>query len=142
MREKLLSIIRGEMPEAILERMLSIATAPYARANGIEPICLSVDEVRLRMPMEGKWNSLGLGHGAATFLLADQTFAFAANMGPVPQVALNCQISYLRPVRGEEIRSRSRKLHEGRSTSLYEVSIYDDERLVAVMTCTGHKLRD
>ena len=141
MKEKLRCAIRDDFPEHILERLESIAKAPFAVANGIEPVLVSRDEVRLRMPMEGKHNSMGVGHGAATFLIADHTFAYASNMGQELQVAICCHVSYLKPARGPELTTLSRRVHDGRSSSLYEVCVFDGEDLVAVMQGTGHKLK-
>ncbi|MGE4275425.1 MAG: PaaI family thioesterase [Candidatus Methanomethylophilaceae archaeon] len=141
MTEDLSSIIEDELPHEIMERLLSISKAPFAIANGVEPLSIKRDEVRLRMPMKDKQNSLNVGHGAATFLLADHTLAYASNMGPEVQVAICCHISYLRPVRGDVLTSLSRCVHDGRSSSLYEVQIFDGDELVAVMQGTGHKLK-
>ncbi|MFA7341672.1 MAG: PaaI family thioesterase [Candidatus Methanomethylophilaceae archaeon] len=141
MKDRTLSAVNDDFPDDILERLATIAEAPFALANGIEPVSISRDEVRLRMPMAGKQNSMGVGHGAATFLLADHTFAYASNMGPELQVAISCHISYLKPVRGKELTSVSRRVHDGRSSSLYEICVFDGNDLVAVMQGTGHKLK-
>lgn len=141
MSSELLSNLKGKVTPQIISRLLSISQAPFAVANGVKLIGIDKNEVRLSMPTEGKMNSMGIGHGAATFLLADHTFAYSCNMGPEVQVALCCNISYLQPVRGDVLTSVSRCLHNGRSTSLHQVDIYDGDVLVASMQGTGYKIK-
>jgi len=141
MTAELLSKLEGRVPPQAIPRLLSISQAPFALANGVKLISIDENEVRLSMPMDGKMNSMGVGHGAATFLLADHTFAYSSNMGAEVQVALCCNISYLRPVKGNLLTSVSRCLHDSRSTSLHQVDIYDGEVLVATMQGTGYKIK-
>lgn len=141
MTAQLLSKLEGRVPPQAIPRLLSISEAPFALANGVKLMSIDENEVRLSMPTEGKMNSLGIGHGAATFLLADHTFAYSSNMGLDVQVALGCNISYFHPVRGDVLTSVSHCLHDGRSTSLHQVDIYDGEVLVASMQGTGYKIR-
>jgi len=132
--------MEGELSNDIEQRLAAMKEAKFAVLCDIQTVSVSAGEAVVRMPAEGKLNALGTVHGGAIFSLADQAFALAANANGEPQVAISASINYLKPARGS-LEARARKVGENRSTSVYEVLVYDGECLVAVFQGIGYKLR-
>jgi acyl-CoA thioesterase len=72
-------------------------------------------------------------HGGFIFTLADSTFAFACNNRNNLSVALDTSINFIKPVHiGDVLIAEARELHNGKSTGLYQIEIYNQkEHLVA-----------
>lgn len=87
-------------------------------------------------------NAMGAVMGGVYFMLADFTFAVAANWEKMGAVSLNADISYLGAAKGNKLTAEALCLKDGRSTSFYRVEVKDElENPVAVVTTTGfHKL--
>jgi acyl-CoA thioesterase len=129
-----------ELPLDIKQRLDAMNAARFALHCHMETISIGVNEATVRMPINEKINALGTVHGGAIFSLADQAFALAANSSGDPQVAMSASISYLKPARGDLV-AKARLVGENRSTSVYEVLVYDGEELVAIFQGVGYKLR-
>ena len=129
--------VRGELFDVVKE----IHNAPYARLNDIDVVSVSKDKVTVRMALSGdKKNSIGYAHGAAIFMIADQAFAFAANLGQKRQIALSSSITYHRPGIGNELTAVSERISETNSVSTYIVKIYCDGKHIATATSVGFKI--
>lgn len=129
------------VPVELRERLRGIVGSSFAQFMGIELVDISPDgEVRVRMDITGKENSLGVAHGATVFALADQAFAIAGNLGSEYQVAISANITYVRPGRGR-LEAFARKVCETKRTSVYEAKVFEGEELIAVFQGTGYKLR-
>lgn len=133
--------IDPSLPVAIRHRIKEMNQVPIVVALGIELISIDHEgTVRCAMDVSDKHNLVGSGHGGAVFTLADQAFALASNLGPEHQVAMFASINYIRAAKGR-LEAVAQKLAETRSTSLYEVKVYEKNELVAVFQGTGYKLR-
>jgi acyl-CoA thioesterase len=130
----------GRSPE-VVDRLRGIITSPFARFMGIELVSISSNgEVKVRMDIQGKENSLGAAHGGTVFALADQAFAIAGNLGPEYQVAISASINYVRPGRGP-LEATAILICETKSTSLYEAKVFQGGQMIALFQGTGYKLR-
>lgn len=114
--------------------------APFAAHLNMETVSISDGEAAVRMPLEGMTNALGNAHGGAIFSVADQAFALACNSSGDIQVGISASINYLKPARGT-LEARARKVGESKSTSVYEVLVYDGDVLVAIFQGIGYRLR-
>ncbi len=132
--------MESELSSDLKQRLESMNAAPFALRCDMETVSVGGGEAVVRMPVDGKLNALGTVHGGAVFSLADQAFALAANANGDPQVALSATINYLKPARGTLV-ARARLVGENKSTSVYEVLVYDGDCLVAIFQGTGYKLR-
>jgi acyl-CoA thioesterase len=129
------------LPIETRERLWGIISAPFARFMGIELVDIGPDgEVKVRMDIEGKENSLGAAHGGTIFALADQAFAIAGNLGIEYQVAISANITYVRPGKGP-LEASARMVCETKRTSLFEARVYERGDLIAIFQGTGYKLR-
>lgn len=89
----------------------------------------SAERTVVEMPVEGARQVMGILHGGASAALIETAASVsareAAPEGMVP-VGSELQVSHLRPVRSGRVRAEARPVHVGRSTALFEVSLYDD----------------
>jgi len=86
-------------------------------------------------------NALGGVMGGAIFTLADLAFAVASNNDHRPTVALDVNIHYLSPPKGNRLFARSKCVKSGRTTCIYEITVTDDSgRDVAMFIGTGYKM--
>jgi acyl-CoA thioesterase len=129
-----------ELPQDLPQRLEAMNAAKFARHCHMETVSITPGHAEVRMPVNEKLNALGTVHGGAIFSLADQAFALAANSYGDPQVALTASISYLRPARGDLV-AKARLVSENKSTSVYEVLVYDGSEVVAIFQGVGYKLR-
>lgn len=71
-------------------------------------------------------NGFGTIQGGALFSAADTAFAFACNVAGDVTVALDVNISFLKPAHeGDVLTVEARKMHQGRKTGLYEVKTFN-----------------
>ena len=86
-------------------------------------------------------NALGGVMGGAIFTLADIAFAASSNNAHRPTVALDINIHFLSPPKGNKLFAESRCIKSGHTTSIYEIKVTDDtDREVALFIGTGYKL--
>jgi len=128
--------------DKVFENVKEIYNAQYTLFNGIRIVSIKEDEVRLKMPVDGKRNSIGFAHGGAVFTIADNAFAFAVNLTEERQVALSGHIVYHRPGVGKELLAVTSKVSDTNSVSTYDVKVYCDGKHIATATFIGFKVKD
>lgn len=71
-------------------------------------------------------NGFGIAHGGILFSVADSAFAFACNSRGLLSVALDANISFVRPAKaGDILVVEAKELHSGNKTGFYDVCITD-----------------
>ena len=86
-------------------------------------------------------NALGGVMGGAIFTVADLAFAVSSNNAHRSTVALDINIHFLSPPKGNKLFAESRCIKSGRTTAIYEIKVTDDTgRDVALFIGTGYKL--
>lgn len=72
-------------------------------------------------------------HGGVLFSAADSAFAFACNSHGQINVALECSMTFLRPVfEGNELTVEAKEINRTKKTGLYEITLTNQEnKLVA-----------
>lgn len=133
------------MPRQVVDRM--IQEDRFSRWLGVELLEISEGYSRIRMTIrEEMVNGFGIVHGGVPFSLADSAFAFACNNRNNLSVALDANMSFIKPMQpGDVITAEAREVHNGRSTGVYIVSLTNQkEEQVALFkgTCfrTGKPL--
>jgi uncharacterized domain 1 len=122
-----------------LDSVRGIYLAPMSRENDIEIISVSKDSVRTSMELKEKhMNGNRVAHGAATFILIDDTFAFASNLFE-PAVGVNVSVSYHRPAVGGTLEAVSQLISETRSLSVFDIKVYCSGKHIATAVCTAFK---
>ena len=133
------------MPRQVVDRM--IQEDRFSRWLGVELLELSEGYSRIRMTIrEEMVNGFGIVHGGVPFSLADSAFAFACNNRNNLSVALDANMSFIKPMHpGDILTAEAREVHNGRSTGVYIITLTNQkEEQVALFkgTCfrTGKPL--
>lgn len=88
-------------------------------------------------------NGRDVVQGGAIMTLADFAFAGAANAMGHSTVSTGLNINFIRPGSGSKLIAKARKIHHGRSTCLYQVDVFNEEKkLVAAVSVSGFIVDD
>ena len=115
------------------------AHALWDRDHASRALGIALEEVRpgyARTAMtivETMVNGHATAHGGLLFTLADSTFALACNSRNVPNVALQCSISFVSAVRlGDRVVAEAQECSLKGRTGVYDVSIARGGETVAL----------
>lgn len=114
----------------------------FSQWLGIEVIQIKEGYSKIKITVRKEMmNGLGIVHGGIAFSLADSAFAFACNNRNNLSVALDTSINFLKPVHvGDVLIAEAKELHNGRSTGLYHIQIYNqNDNLVAQFKGTCYR---
>jgi 1,4-dihydroxy-2-naphthoyl-CoA hydrolase len=107
---------------------------------GLEFVELSPERVVARIPVEGNTQPYGILHGGATASLCETvgSVGTALRAGPDKVVmGIHLSVNHLRTVRSGHVTATGTPVHLGRSTSVWDMRVLDDDgRLVAVSRLT------
>ncbi|MCX7857985.1 MAG: PaaI family thioesterase [Deltaproteobacteria bacterium] len=107
---------------------------PYAKLLNIK--LKDVDEGYALCEMEYTErmdNLYGLAHGGAIFSLIDEAFEISSNSHENVAVALNMNVTYIRPPKKHTtLKAESKEIHRSKRTASYYITVKDDENLLAV----------
>jgi len=86
-------------------------------------------------------NGFGVIHGGVLFSAADSAFAFACNSHGILTLALDANISFIRPAHsGDILTVEAKEIHQGGRTGVYEVRIINAPgELVALFKGTAYR---
>ena len=114
----------------------------FSQWLGVEVIEIKEGYSKIKMTVRKEMiNGFGIVHGGVAFSLADSAFAFACNNRNNLSVALDTAINFLKPVHVDDrLTAEAKELHNGRSTGLYHISIYNQNgHLVAQFKGTCYR---
>jgi uncharacterized protein (TIGR00369 family) len=115
-------------PGALMERM------------GLEWLELGPDRVVARIPVAGNTQPYGILHGGATAALCETIASVGTALAAGPDrvvMGIELNVNHLRSVTEGRVTATGVPLHVGRSTSVWDMAVRDDEgRLVAVSRLT------
>jgi acyl-CoA thioesterase len=114
----------------------------FSQWLGVKVLAVSDGYSKIKMVVRPEMiNGFGIVHGGVAFSLADSCFAFACNNRNVLSVALDTSINFTKPVHvGDELTAEAKEIHNGKSTGLYHVTIYNQkEHVVAVFKGTCYR---
>ena len=87
-------------------------------------------------------NLHGLTHGGIVFALADCAFAEATNFGDNKAVAVQVSINFVKPSgEGDVLTAEASRVSEGRTFSLYNVTVTKENKVLALFTGLAYKLQ-
>ena len=87
-------------------------------------------------------NAMGAVMGGTYFMLADFSFAVAANWEKMGCVSLHSDISFLGTPKGKKLIAKAICIKNGKSTACYRVEVTDElENLTAIVTTTGYHVK-
>ena len=106
---------------------------------------LEVKEGYAKMSMKvGKehTNFVGFTHGGVLFALADCAFAEATNFGDKKAVAVQVSINFVKPSsEGDTLTAEASLVSEGRTFSLYNVTVTKENKVLALFTGLAYKMQ-
>ncbi len=95
---------------------------------GMEIVETHTGYAKLSMEIkESHLNIHGMAHGGVLFTLADTTAGIACMTHDQQCVTLNGNINYIRPAKKGLIYAIAHEAHNGRTTGVYNVEIYDQK---------------
>ena len=87
-------------------------------------------------------NLHGFTHGGIIFALADCAFAEATNFGDNKAVAVQVSINFVKPSgKGDLLTAEAIKISEGKTFSLYNVTVTKENKVLALFTGLAYKLQ-
>jgi acyl-CoA thioesterase len=115
-------------PQEVAAHVLS--QDAFSQWLGIEILEIKEGYSKIKMQIRQEMvNGLGIIHGGVTFSMADSAFAFACNNRNNLSVALDTSINFIKPVHiGDVLIAEARELHNGKSTGLYQIEIYNQKK--------------
>ncbi len=126
--------MKGFSPDAFKDTM--------AETLGMELIEFSKGRVVIEMPVDHRTHQpMGLLHGGASVALAETIASMGgwylvAEEGKVV-VGQEINANHLRPVKSGKVKGVGECIHQGKSSHVWEVKIYDErEKLVCISRCT------
>jgi acyl-CoA thioesterase len=86
-------------------------------------------------------NGFAVIHGGVLFAAADSAFAFACNSHGILTLALDADISFMRPAHsGDLLHVEARAIHQGGKTGVYQVEITNPAKeLIALFKGTAYR---
>lgn len=101
----------------------------FSQWLGIEVLEVKEGYSKIQMTVRNEMiNGFGIVHGGICFSLADSAFAFACNNRNNLSVALDTSINFTKAVNvGDRITAEAKEIHNGRSTGLYHISIFNQK---------------
>jgi acyl-CoA thioesterase len=96
--------------------------------TGIEIVMVEENYVKTKLVVEPKhMNVFGMMQGGALFTMADFTFAVAINAGqPGSTVAIECQISFLKPISEGVLYAEAEVIFRSRSLVACDVTLTNE----------------
>lgn len=127
-------------PELEAALRARLAANPFIRFVGIQAPQLGRGYARFLLPFRPELaNSIGLLQGGMIAALADETVAYALySLVPAGETinTVEMKINFLGAVKEGEVEAVARITKRGRTISLGEVEVRQEERLVAKAMCT------
>lgn len=124
----------SELPEAVKAAFARYVIEQGSKAdtfsviNGVSMVSGSEKEMVGELTVsEGSLNTWGIVHGGCLVTLADTTAGTLVVLNGYNCVTLSCNVNFLRPARGSVIRCTARPEKVGRSTSVINVSLTDEQ---------------
>lgn len=116
----------------------------FAEYTGIELIAIDEGRAKTRMEINDKHlNGIGTVHGGAIFTLADFTFAVAANSYGNVTVAINANISFMKPAKSGYLYAEAKEISRNPKISTYTIDIADsDGELLAIFQGMAYTKRE
>ena len=109
------------------------------RFTGAEILEVSEGRVKLRMKVkEEHLNAVGVCQGGVIFTFADLAFAIASNSYGKVALALQSQISFMKPARLNDVLiADAEEVTHTKQTALYRIKVYREDDGETIAFCTG-----
>ncbi len=128
-------------PQALAEACATAMWAEDTASQGLGMVLEAVGPGTARMAMtvgDFMVNGHGMCHGGFIFTLADSAFAFACNSRNAKCVAVQGNVSFLRPARlGDRLTATAEERHLAGRSGIYDIRVTDQSGTV-IAELRGH----
>ena len=114
----------------------------FAEHTGMKLVEVSKGYAKAKMEIQKMHlNGLDMTHGGVIFTLADLAFAAACNSHGIDAVAININISYLKPARlGQILTAEAIEISLSRKLGTYNISVFNENgQQIAAMQGTAFR---
>jgi acyl-CoA thioesterase len=110
-----------------------VANEPFAGHLNITLKDVSEGYALCEMAYTGQMDNIyGMAHGGAIFALIDEAFQISSNSHGNMAVALNVNVTYMKPPRKDTILvAESKEIDRTRKTASYQITVRDDRNIIA-----------
>lgn len=121
--------------------MDKVSNEPFAWMLNIRLVEVNEGYAVCEMKYTGELDNMhGTAHGGAIFSLIDEAFEISSNSYGPAAVALNVNVSYLRPAtKGNTLRATSSEISKQARTALYQIIVEDHDGVVAVCQALAYQ---
>lgn len=130
-------------PELKIAIHRAVAGEPFAKALGLKLIDLALGRSVVEMTYQPDLmaNIYARTHGGALFALIDEAFETAAQTHGIIAVALNVNVTYIRPPEaGEILRAEAHEVSLTRKTANYAIEVIDAQgQLIATCQALAYR---
>jgi acyl-CoA thioesterase len=124
--------------------MQKVAVEPFARLLNIRLVDVDAGYALCEMEYTDDMDNMHqIAHGGAVFSLIDEAFEISSNSHGTMAVALNMNVTYMKtPRKNSLIRAESREMQRGRKTATYQITVKDDEGLIALCQALVYRKKE
>lgn len=121
-----------------------VSKEPFAGILNIKLVEVDEGYAVCEMEYSGDLDNIhGMAHGGAIFSLIDEAFEISSNSYGLTAVALNVNVTYLRPaMKGNTLRATSSEISKQDRTALYQIVVEDRGGVVAVCQALAHRKKE
>jgi acyl-CoA thioesterase len=123
----------------------NIETEPYARYLGIKVLELSEGHSIVSMEVRKEYDNIfGITHGGAVFSLLDVAFGSAANSYGTIAVAININVSYIKPsLNGNVLTAEANEVSRSNRISNFSIIVKNEKgEILAVSQAVAYLKKD
>lgn len=133
--------MNDRMKQAFMEK---VSEEPFARFLDIRLVDVDEGYALCEMIYKDEMDNIhGTAHGGAVFSLIDEAFEISSNSHGTTAVALNMNITYMKPAKKNSmLHAESKEMNRGRKTATYQIRVTDDEGLVALCQALVYRKKD
>ena len=131
-------------PETKEAYFKEVSREPYARLMNIRLLQVDNGYAACEMEYTDEMDNIhGMAHGGAIFSLIDEAFEISSNSHGTVAVALNMNVTYVKPAKKNTIlRAESRETSRGNKTATYQITVRDDEGIVALCQALVYRKKE
>ena len=122
-----------------------VESEPYARKLGMELVKLDPGYSLVKMVYSKDMNNIfGMAHGGAIYSLIDEAFETSANSHGTIAVALNVNVSYIKPAaEGDTLFAEAKEVSKSFKIGTYEIRVTNDkDELIATCQAVAYRKKD
>jgi acyl-CoA thioesterase len=133
--------VDGRVKQSFVDK---VSKEPFAGILNIRLVEVDEGYAVCEMVYSDKFDNIhGMAHGGAIFSLIDEAFEISSNSYGLKAVALNVNVTYLRPAtKGNTLRATSSEISRQASTALYQIIVEDSDGVVAVCQALAHRRKE